>query len=300
MGDYRVCDYEGSPYQQAFWGDGQRIYEDQAERAALRRLLPAAGKRLLQIGAGFGRLTDELAGYQEIVLHDYSRSMLAEARARLGDGAEGRRCRYVASDVRRLPFAPGVFDAATMIRVMHHIEAPAAALAEIRAALAEGSAFVLEFANKRNLKAMARYALKRQKWSPFGLEPVEFVELNFNFHPADMRHALQSNGFSVRRQLGVSFFRLGLLKRWVPAGTLAAFDRLLQPLGAWAPLTPSLFLLLKTNGEAPAALPDALFKCPACGSLDVAESPAGVDCTACGRRWPVRDGIYDFKSPVTA
>ena len=73
--------------------------------------------------------------------------------------------------------------------------------------------FILEFANKRNLKSVLRYALRRQVWNPFSPEPVEFAALNFDFHPATVRTWLQVTGFAVERQLTVSHFRIGLLKR---------------------------------------------------------------------------------------
>src|SRR4030065_657879 len=49
-----VCSYEGSDYQERFWDQGDRAYEDQVEAIALRRLLPASGRRLLGLGAGGG------------------------------------------------------------------------------------------------------------------------------------------------------------------------------------------------------------------------------------------------------
>ncbi|MBN1285701.1 MAG: methyltransferase domain-containing protein [Anaerolineae bacterium] len=291
-----VCDYEGSSYRADFWGAGDRDYEDRVERIALRRLLPAGGRRMLEIGAGFGRLTGELAGYGEVVLHDYSRSMLREARARLGDSAPGCRYRYVASNVYSLPFAPGAFDGATMIRVIHHMADAPAALAQIRAALADGGVFILEFANKRNYKSIARYLLGRQAWSPFDPAPVEFVELNFDFHPDYMRRVSHSAGFDLRRQLTVSHFRIEWLKRLAPTGVLAALDSLAQLTGGWWQFTPSVFMQLQATGQAEPAAP--LFKCPGCGSLDVIETPASVDCPACGTRYPIRDGVYDFKEPL--
>ena len=79
-----ICDYEGSTYRTDFWEGRGREYEDLAERIALGRLLPPDGARLVEIGAGFGRLVDLYDGYQEVVLLDYSKSMLRQAQERLG------------------------------------------------------------------------------------------------------------------------------------------------------------------------------------------------------------------------
>ncbi|HHE70853.1 MAG TPA: hypothetical protein ENL34_01040, partial [Chloroflexi bacterium] len=62
-----VCNYEGSRYSTEFWTTS-RSYEDGAERIALRHLLPPRGRRLLEIGAGFGRLVDLYQGYDTVVL----------------------------------------------------------------------------------------------------------------------------------------------------------------------------------------------------------------------------------------
>ena len=77
---------------------------------------------------------------------------------------------YVAADVYRLPFTNGLFDTATMIRTLHHMADVPKALKQVRNVLAPQAVFILEFANKLNLKAILRYWLKRQSWSPFALE----------------------------------------------------------------------------------------------------------------------------------
>ena len=154
-----VIDYEGSDYQARFWASGGREYEDQAEGVALRRLLPKSGKLLLELGAGAGRNTPRYTGFERVVLLDYSRTQLCQAQERLG---KSDRYIYVAADVYRLPFVPGLFDAATMIRTLHHLVEPRLALAQVRQVLQPGGTFILEFANKRNFKAIARYLLGRQ------------------------------------------------------------------------------------------------------------------------------------------
>lgn len=290
-----VCDYEGSQYQAEFWDTGERAYEDQSEAHALRALLPAAGRLLLEVGAGAGRNTPRYAGFERVVLLDYSRTQLQQAQARLG---RDPRYIYVAADVYRLPFAPGLFDAATMIRVIHHLAEAPAALRELRAVLQPGAAFILEFANKQNLKAILRWALGRQRWSPFDRQPVEFVALNYDFHPGAMLADLRAAGFEVRAVRALSYLRVPALKRRLPTRLLVAADALLQPTGALVQLSPSVFVLARAAGAGPAAPAERFFKCPACGSLELNDAGGHLLCSGCGRRWAVRDGIYDFKEPV--
>lgn len=294
-----VCDYEGSDYQTTFWERGGREYEDQAEAIALRRLLPARGSLLLELGAGAGRNTPRYTGYDRIVLLDYSRTQLQQARARLGDSP---RYIYVAADIYKLPFVNGLFDGATMIRTLHHMADAPRALSQVRRVLTPGAVFILEFASKRNLKAILRYWLRRQTWSPFSLEPVEFAPLNFDFHPQAIRHWLTELGFHIQATLTVSHFRLGLLKRILPAGWLAALDGLLQPTGAFVQLTPSIFLrAVVPAADASISVPEDVslwLQCPACGAHPLEPAPDHLFCPNCRQKWAVREGIYDFREPL--
>lgn len=290
-----LCDYEGSGYRAEFWEGRGRDYEDQTERIALRRLLPPHGRRVVHLGAGFGRMTNELGGYDQIVVLDYSRTMLQDAQSHLGTDA---RYVYVAADIYRLPLADGSCDAAVMERVIHHMADVPAALAQIRAALAPNAPFVLEYASKRNLKAILRYMLRRQDWNPFDPEPVEFVRLNFDFHPDYMARCLHEAGFRTERRLALSYFRLGLFKRWVPLSLLVTLDRLLQPTGQIAPFSPSVFTLNRAVGDTPpAALDGPLFKCLNCGGPLRRDGDTMI-CDNGDGRWAVHDGIHDFKEPV--
>ncbi len=298
-----VCDYEGSDYRTRFWENQGRNYEDQAERIALRRLMPAAGDTLIEIGAGFGRLADEYQGYERVVLFDYSRSLLREAQEHLRalDPA-GARFIYVAGNWYQMPFVSGLFDTIVQVRTLHHAADAPALFRQLARIARPGGTYVLEFANKRNLKAILRYAARRQSWSPYSPEPVEFAALNFDFHPAWIRQELASAGFAPGRTLAVSHFRLGLLKRAVPHHLLAAADGVLQPAGRWWSYTPSIFLDSAHPHAGPAAAAGAFFACPHCGeplgAPITADGEQFLPCPQGGLTWRISNGIYDFKEPV--
>lgn len=297
-----ICDYEGSDYQTSFWDKGGREYEDRTEAIALKRLLPKNGRLLLELGAGAGRNTPRYLGFDRIVLLDYSRTQLEQAQHRLGKSDQYI---YVAADVYRLPFIAGLFDAATMIRVLHHMTDPLKALGQVKNVLGSNGVFVLEYANKLNLKAILRYLLGRQKWSPFTLEPVEFVKLNFDFHPQAIRNWLENAGFTVEKTLTLSHFRMGLLKRIVPTSILVFLDSLFQWTGAWWQLSPSVFVKARRAGRTARSVPPSggdtilsYFKCPDCGGSPLVDKTDFLECSSCGKRWEVKDGIYDFREPA--
>ena len=297
-----ICDYEGSRYRTEFWGEG-RDYEDAVERVALQALLPPTGGRIVEIGAGYGRLAPLYAGYDEVVFFDYALSQLRQAQDLWGNSGSGGDPRYVyvAGDFYALPFAAGAFDTVTTIRTLHHASDAAAVLHGIAEILGPGGTFVLEFANKHNLKAMARYLMHRQEWSPYDLEPVEFVELNFNFHPEWVRDRLAEEGLELQRIRTVSHFRVGLLKRTLPTSLLARLDRALQPSGESFQVSPSVFVQSTAPTDRAPAPEGSLFRCVACGAERLQVDGKDVlACSGCGARYAIRDGVYDFRAPLEA
>lgn len=299
----RICDYEGSRYRSEFWEGQNRAYEDAVERVALQKLLPSQGERLIEIGAGFGRLVELYQGYQQIVLIDYARTQLEEAQRFLG---HDERITYVVANVYDLPFVDNLFDTVTMVRVMHHLTHVPAALREIQRIAAPDGTAVVEHASKLHLKSIIRWLLGRQDWNPFDPAPLEFVELNFNFHPAWMRRQFESAGLQIKNIRTLSHYRIEWLKRHLPTSLLVKLDSWAQPTGNWWQLSPSIFLQAQAqkSGRRVASGVVGLFRCPACKSTKLlqttrSDSPGYVlVCQGCQRGWSFHDGIYDFKTPV--
>lgn len=297
MNDTRPrCDYEGSRYQDEFWTP-DRTYEDRVERIALRKLLPPRGRRLIEIGAGAGRLASLYEGYDEVYLLDYARSQLEQAAERLGHDP---RIRYVQGDIYNLPFPTGFFDTVVTVRVLHHVVDLGAAFEEIARILAPNGVYVTEYANKRNLKAILRWLLRRARpgENPFSLDPYEFVPLNLDYHPAMVDWELRIAGFTHHGELSASFFRMPLLKRLLPTGLLVALDARLQRPLAPLRLTPSIFVRARLIRQQTIAPETAQWRCPACHSLDMHEEEAGLACRACGRFYPKTNGVYVLRADL--
>ncbi|GAB4411778.1 MAG: hypothetical protein Fur0044_05940 [Anaerolineae bacterium] len=296
----RICDYEGSRYRTDFWEGQNREYEDQIERVALHKLLPPQGHRLIEIGAGFGRLADLYHGYQQVVLNDYARTQLEEAQNYLG---RDERFIYVVSDIYNMPFVDNLFDTLTMVRVMHHLADVPAALSELHRLLVPHGTAVMEYASKFHLKSLLRWLLRRQRWSPFDPNPYEFVPLNFNFHPAWMRRQFEQAGFQVKNIRSLSHYRINFFKRLLPTSLLVTLDSWAQPTGNWWQLTPSIFVQTQAQ-KPPSPAPLDFFRCPGCRSPRLTRTPTEsppdelLICQGCQRVWSFKNGIYDFKTPV--
>ncbi len=282
-----LCDYQGYDYHGRFWTG--REYEDAVERIALGKLLPARGARLVEIGAGFGRLADLYEGYDEVVLVDPAESQLREAQQRLGRGG---RYVYVVGDVYRLPLSTNAFDLALTVRVLHHLSDVPAAFSEIHRILRPQGRYVLEYANKRNLKEILRCLVGRSERDPFSSEPAEYAPLHFNFHPSYIERGLREAGFDLETALAVSSLRLPLLKSVLPGSLLVRTDGFLQSPTAPLRLAPSMFLLARAENEGPAR--EGLFRCPECGHEELEETGHSLHCSPCGRSWRIEDGLYVF------
>jgi ubiquinone/menaquinone biosynthesis C-methylase UbiE len=232
-----LATYEDLGYRDVFWA--ARRYEDACDRLAVRALLPARGNRLIEVGAGFGRLADEYRGYDEVVLLDSSEVHVTAAREAL---AGDHLFHVVLGDACALPYPDGHFDAAVCVRVLHHFADPGPVLAELGRVTRPGGVLVLEYANKRNLKAIARRLLGRQSSSPFALGSVEYKPLHFDHAPVSVRRALRKAGFRIERMRAASLFRLHALTRRLPLSLLVAAEgRLQAPLGPITP-GPSVFV----------------------------------------------------------
>lgn len=291
-----VCDYEGSDYQTRFWDKGGRAYEDGCEAIALKRLLPPRGNILLEVGAGAGRNTLRYTGYEHVVLLDYSRTQLQQAREKLGNV---NRYTFVVADIYHIPFIKHVFETATMIRVLHHMVDAPEALRQVRDTLQPGAAFILEYANKRNIKAILRYVLRKQEWNPFAVAPLEFAPLNYNFHPNSVTAWMNNLGFHTEQVLSVSHFRINFLKKHIPLGILLGAESLVQWTGKIFLGTPSIFIRARLKGKKlnlkGEADPEKFFKCPNCSYSPLVKSASHLYCKSCATKWPIEDGMYIFK-----
>jgi hypothetical protein len=77
-----------------------------------------------------------------------------------------------------------------------------------------GGVVVLEYANKRNLKSIARRVLGRQRWSPFELGSVEYKPFHFDHAPVGIRReTLRRAGLPIESMRTASLFRLPPLTR---------------------------------------------------------------------------------------
>lgn len=94
--------------------DYNRLYHP-----SVMRVLPAAGRRALDVGCGTGEFTRMLADrFTEVVGVDMSPRMIEEASARNPDP----RIEYLLGDIEEMEFETEAFDAIVSIAALHHTD----------------------------------------------------------------------------------------------------------------------------------------------------------------------------------
>lgn len=143
-----------------FWDDSTAIEDvyDNGGRilAALTQVVPPAGARILEVGAGSGRDSLELQRRgAEVWVVDYTPSALGLI-ARQPDGA---RLRRVCGNAFQLPFADASFDAVFHQGLLEHFRDPAGLLAENARVLKPGGVLLVDVPQRWHYYTPLKHAL---------------------------------------------------------------------------------------------------------------------------------------------
>ena len=245
MSEKVISDYNGYDYKKEFWEDVDREYEDQADRMAIRKLLPKRMEKFADIGGGYGRLANEyLKRAHRVIIFDYSKSELKQAKEIYGDKIETR-----AGDIYELPFKDGELDGLMMVRVTHHLKKMDKAMAELYRVLKPGGVAVIEVANKRTLPKMVRYATRQSKVNPFDKSVANYKEISkdgfYNYHPKYVEEIFDKTGFKTEKILSVSNFRSRGLKKLFGTKNLVKMEDKAQKALAPIRFAPSIYYKLR-------------------------------------------------------
>jgi ubiquinone/menaquinone biosynthesis C-methylase UbiE len=228
----------------------KRDYEDLAEKQALKvffNQIPAKkGKKIIDIGAGFGRHTPLYAPlFKGAVLLDPSQKLLQEAKKRLKKYS----ClTFQLGKAEEMPFDDSQFEVALIIRVIHHLPEPKKAFQEALRVLKPQGYLILEFANKIHFRSRLKAWLKGNFSFNQNLEPSERGRGDiffFNHHPKKIEQDLEETGFKIIDCLSVSNFRILFFKRILPLRVILFLSAISQKPLAKCYFGPSIFLLCK-------------------------------------------------------
>jgi SAM-dependent methyltransferase len=207
-----IADYDSNGYDYRTYWDG-RDYERRAEDRALRRLVPRLGRSqwFVDLGGGFGRNSRHYSDSADrYVVVDYSATNLANAARVLADDIAAGRAFLVRADLNALPFADRAFDAAMVVRVLHHLPDLPAALAEMGRVI--NGRWLVDVPIKHHVLGLAR-AAARHDWrsvhGPAAVRTTSGAEPFWNFQLAAVRRLLAESGWRTRTVASVNN-----LRRW--------------------------------------------------------------------------------------
>lgn len=244
-----ISDYNGYDYKKIFWEDSDRAYEDQADRMAIRKLLPKHMSNFVDIAGGYGRLADEyLDRSDKATIFDYSKTELAQAKEQYGDKIHTK-----AGDIYDLPFKDGEFSTLMMIRATHHFKDMDKVIAGLYRILQPGGIAVIEVANKKTLPRMVRYLTGKTTISPFDRTIANLTEIDkdgfYNYHPKYMEELFEKAGFKIDKVLSVSNFRSKGLKKVFGTKNLVKLENSAQQILAPVRFAPSIYYRLVKPGD---------------------------------------------------
>lgn len=233
-----------------------RDYEHYSEFIALKSFLSQIKsiRSIIEIGAGFGRLVPTYAfRAKQITLADPSAKLLSLARKKF---KRNKKITYQHSSIKTLEEnrTNKKYDLCIMVRVLHHIENIDEAVKIVSNLLRKKGYFILEFANKSNLKATFRHFLQGDMTYPLNIFPIDlrskkYIKNNtipfINYHPDLIFSVLENNNFEIISVRSVSNIRSTLLKRIFPLSFLLELERLLQVFLGKVKFGPSIFILCK-------------------------------------------------------
>jgi len=284
--------YEGIEYKD-FWEESDnRSRLDELERDIVKKLLPASGIRIIDLGCGYGRLAEcYLERFEQIILFDASISLLRQAQERTnGKGW------FIAGDINRLPFRDASFDSILMVRVFHHLPDSQRSLSEISRLLSNHGSFIFSYSNKRNLARIMAYLIGRDPNNPFSIETQGLETTLIRHHPRYVDDLLVNMGFRELQHRGVGVVdklsdKRGPLQVWLNLG------KALAPVFGRTKLAPWIFCKGDFFGKEKPIETDKLIdllQCPLCGASLIKEEEI-IRCSSCHQCFPIVDGVIDLR-----
>jgi SAM-dependent methyltransferase len=154
---------------------------------------PVEGRRVLEVGAGSGRDTLELAraGARAVVL-DYSPASLALVRRQARE--QGLAVDLVRADALAMPFRDGTFDVIFHQGLLEHFRDPRPLLAENARTVARGGRVIVDVPQTVHPYTVMKQALIAvDRW---------FAGWETQFTPGGLERLVRATGLSVRRTYG--------------------------------------------------------------------------------------------------
>jgi 2-polyprenyl-3-methyl-5-hydroxy-6-metoxy-1,4-benzoquinol methylase len=214
-------------YAERFRGPVGEWFLDVQARTTLALLAPWPRARVLDVGGGHGQLAGPLidAGHDVTI---YASD--ATCRERVRALVDGGRARFESGDLLRAPFADRAFDVVLAFRLLPHVAAWRALVAELCRLAAR--AVVVDYPTRRSVNALAGPLFEAKRNVEGDTRPFAV------FRDADVEEAFGAGGFRVTARRPQFFLPMALHRAHGRGGLARALEsvprvtRLTQALGS--------------------------------------------------------------------
>ena len=214
-------------YAERFRGPVGTWFLDVQARATLELLAPWPRARVLDVGGGHGQLAGPLADAgHEVTVYGSD----AVCRERVRALVDAGRARFESGDLLRAPFPDLSFDAVLSFRLLPHVAAWPALVAELCRLAAR--VVVVDYPTRRSVNALAGPLFEAKKTVEGDTRPFTV------FRDAEVEDAFRANGFRVTARRPQFFLPMALHRAHGRGGLARALEsvpratRLTQALGS--------------------------------------------------------------------
>ncbi len=285
MNDFSLLDFE------KLWKGREKV--TMVEREVILSMIDSSPeKKVLEIGAGNGRITWALAGkFRRYYALDVTPSFLEQINPPPGANKLIR----IAGDLYNMPFLDGSLDTIVMIRVFNFLQSPETALREFSRVLKPGGSAIISFFHTGSVATILdRVKYKGKATVPRSRHVRKVLNSNFeeSFYSVPYFKEISSAaGFRTvhSRSCGLEDYSPFAP---LPAKLFVKLSVLPDILG----LIPHVFIYMQKVEAHPAAISDEeeIMACPVCHEPVPAEFPHSgqvMNCHNCGHVFEFRNGV---------
>ena len=285
MNDFSLLDFE------KLWKGREKV--TMVEREVILSMIDQSPeKKVLEIGAGNGRITWALAGkFRRYYALDVTPSFLEQISPPPGANKLIR----IGGDLYNMPFLDGSLDTIVMIRVFNFLQNPEMALGEFARVLKPGGSAIVSFFHTGSVATIVdRIKYKGKSTGPKSRHAHRVLNSNFEesfYSVSYFKEISAAAGFRTvsARSCGLEDYSLFVS---LPAKLFVKLSVLPDILG----LIPHVFIFIQKVGEHPDAIrgDEEIMACPDCHEpvpADFLHSGQVTNCHNCGHNFEIRNGV---------
>ena len=307
-----LSDYQNKQYEDFWSGKHMELLKKQENDIVSHFLKPSTGW-FLEAGCGYGRFYQSYTDlFENKIMLDYAIENLIRFKQKFDES----NLYFVAADARAMPFRESAFETIVSIRLIQNLPKPETLVSEFSRLMKPQAQLVMSYFNRRSLLRLFKYGIKC-----LDITHIEEHKASFGLmcgsHPQYIKRLLQKNDLSIQGIRGSGFsYQLSnssnILQKMIQNSRLFRYSfnttsRFMDSvLGSFSYSLWQFLNIFKDSGNDIGKNNNSkvfnfndLLQCPLCANQNFDFTHKFVKCLHCEKSYPIIDGIYDFRVPVT-